>query len=369
MKKFVLFHFLFILLIAVLLFAMAACDKDNVQETPVPTGTEQTGTEQTGTEQTGTEQTGTAQTSTGASEGLHYQINADKTAYRVIGLGICSDLDVVIPATHNGLPVTSIGDYAFNDGGCSYLTSVTIPGSVTSIDDYAFYKCTGLTSVTIGNGVTSIVGGAFHECYKLVEVYNQSSLTITKGSTGNGYVGYYAKNIYTTPGGSKLSTDANGYILYTDGADKILIGYTGSGTELVLPSDITEIYQYAFYQCTGLASITIPNGVTSIGDRVFSRCTGLTSITIPDSVTSVGDSAFYNCTGLTSVTIGNGVTSIGSSAFSGCRGLTSVTFTNTSGWYRTNTEGASSGTDMTVTDASTNATNLKSSYDYYWYRK
>ena len=61
---------------------------------------------------------------------------------------------VVIPETYEGLPVTSIGDYAF--AYCDSLTSVTIPDSVTSIGNRAFYDCSGLTSVTIPDGVTSI---------------------------------------------------------------------------------------------------------------------------------------------------------------------------------------------------------------------
>ena len=86
--------------------------------------------------------------------------------------------------------------------------------------------------------------------------------------------------------------------------------------------------------------------------------------------TSIGDYAFVWCSRLTSITIGNGVTSIGRYAFYNCSGLTSITFANTSGWYVTETSGASSGTNMSVTNASTNATNLRSTYSaYYWYRK
>ena len=69
--------------------------------------------------------------------------------------------DVVIPSATNGLPVTSIGDYAFDD---STLTNVTIPGSVTNIGSYAFVECTNLASVTMSNGVINIGGGTFQAC-------------------------------------------------------------------------------------------------------------------------------------------------------------------------------------------------------------
>ena len=78
---------------------------------------------------------------------------------------------------------------------------------------------------------------------------------------------------------------------------------------------VTSIGSYAFWNCSGLTSITIPNSVTSIGGYAFRNCSGLTSITIPNSVTTIGNSAFSGCSGLTSITIPNSVTRIGSSAF------------------------------------------------------
>jgi hypothetical protein len=69
---------------------------------------------------------------------------------------------------------------------------------------------------------------------------------------------------------------------------------------VTIGSSVTSIGQQAFYNCSGLTSVTIPNSVTSIGEYAFSGCTGLTSVTIPNSVTSIGERAFYECSGLTS---------------------------------------------------------------------
>ncbi len=294
----------------------------------------------------------------------------------------------------------SIGSYAFYN--CSQITGMTIPDSVESIGYSAFYSCESLASVTIGSGVKSIGSSAFEGCYKLVEVYNLSSLNITKGSTSNGYVGYYALDIYTSVNEeSKLHTTDDGYVFYADGSTIYLMGYDGSDTELTLPAGYNgsnyEIYKYAFEDCTSLTSITIPDSVKSIGAYAFADCsslesvtigngvesidvgafyycTSLESITIPDSVESIGHYAFYKCTSLTSITIPDSVTSIGEGAFYECSSLESITFEDTSTWYRTTYStdwiNKTGGTQTIVTYTSTNATYFTGTYDnYYWYKK
>ena len=199
-----------------------------------------------------------------------------------------------------------LGYYVFE--GCSGLTSLTIPSSVTEIGNWAFFGCSGLTSLTIPSGVTSIGDSAFSGCSGL------TSLTIPSGVTS---IGYYAFD-----GCSRLTS------LTIPSSVTEIGGYAFSGcsglTSLTIPSGVTSIGGYAFYDCSGLTSLTIPSSVTEIGRYAFYGCSGLINLTIPSSVTSIGDWAFEGCSGLINLTIPSSVTSIGDWAFEGCSGLTSI---------------------------------------------
>lgn len=138
----------------------------------------------------------------------------------------------------------------------------TIPGSVTSIANWAFYRCTRLGGVIIPDSVTSIGDQAFEQC---------TSLTST-----------------------------------TIGAGVTLIG------------------SRAFFQCSSLTSVVIPDHVTTIGSMAFANCWSLTTARIGASVASIGSNAFAYCNSLTHVKIPNSVTLLGVAAFSDCASLTSV---------------------------------------------
>ena len=216
-------------------------------------------------------------------------------------------------------------DYTIKDGtriiaggsffGCTSLTSVTIPNSVTNIGNKAFYNCKSLTSITIPNNVTSIGDETFYDCESLTNVIIGNSVIS---------IGYNAfvncKSLTSVTFGKNLTSISFGAFQFCT-----------SLTSVTIPNSVTSIGESAFYNCTSLTNIAIPNSVTIIDDYAFENCTSLTSViignsvTIPNSVTSIGYSAFYKCISLTSVTIGNSVARIDDSAFSNCTSLTSVT--------------------------------------------
>lgn len=111
--------------------------------------------------------------------------------------GCTSLTSIMIPDS-----ITSIGDGAFQD--CTNLTSITIPDSVTSIGGGAFGNCTSLTSVTIGNSVTSINPGAFSNCTNLNEI---TCFATTAPSIQNGTFANVKQNgILKVPAGSDYSS-------------------------------------------------------------------------------------------------------------------------------------------------------------------
>ncbi len=125
-------------------------------------------------------------------------------------------------------------------------------------------------------------------------------------------------------------TTSDGLVYSISSGLVTITDYTGSATEVVIPSEIegypvTSIGESTFYECNSLTDVIIPDSVTSIGESAFEYCTELTSITIPEGVTSIAYRTFYKCIKLSSVTIPMTVTSIGDYAFYDCRPLTSIT--------------------------------------------
>ena len=126
---------------------------------------------------------------------------------------------------------------------------------------------------------------------------------------------------------------------------------------LIIPSSVTSIRDYAFSGCSSLISVTIPSSVTCIGGSAFSSCSGLTSITIPSSITSIGNEAFSGCTNLKDIT--SEITDVfvtGTNAFVGCENATLhvpagtyVAYSGRADWNRIiHIEEAAEGSQMTL---------------------
>jgi len=293
--------------------------------------------------------------------------------------------------TINGT-LTGIGKYAFQ---ATKLTSFNVPGTVKRIDQYAFYNVTSLNTLTLGEGVERIEKSAFLRT-SIAELVipstvrfigssafsNISTLTsVTCNSTdieievyaGYSSSGYTGINPFdSTPW---YTNQPDGYVRFGN----TLISYKGTipeNTSLVIPTGITRVSAYAFYNQMGIVSVVIPDSVESVGASAFSGCknvkeitgpaefmsrnvfsistnngmthivkvtitsgkaitngalegaSSLESLEIADSVETIGERAFYNCDKLTTVVLPANLKEIGKTAFSSCNELASVTFKN-----------------------------------------
>ena len=111
--------------------------------------------------------------STSYSKGL--EIAPDSRGdYVVMGIGTCTDKNIIIPSEYEGHPVLGIHFNAFMD--CSFIESVIIPNSVRYICSKAFKNCTSLTSIKISDSVLSIGEYVFDGCTSLVSIEIPSSI-------------------------------------------------------------------------------------------------------------------------------------------------------------------------------------------------
>lgn len=177
----------------------------------------------------------------------NFKYTIENNEITVTGIGYQAT-DIVIPAELFGLPVTKINENAFKG---TYLTSISLPGTIKEVSAEMFKNCDYLESVTLGEGITSIGDNTFNGCKKLKSI--------------------------------------------------------------VIPSTVTSIGVAAFSDCSNLQSVTLPEGLTEIRDSLFNSCS-LTYIDIPSTVTSIGDRAFYN-SNLVGINLPAGLKSIGNYAF------------------------------------------------------
>ena len=292
-----------------------------------------------------------------------------------------SAASVAIPATIDGLPVTSIGDNAFFN--MSWITSLIIPSGVQSIGFGSFagtgittlhlpasvisfsnstYACYGLATitvdpasaafvsvdgilydkalqtlircpsareqaVTIPDTVTSIGYAAFIHCSKLTAIIGLQP-TASIGWDAFSYCNnlrYMLEPSADTAPGDYLTYTIQSH--YVNGI--IITGHSGTGTAVAIPGMILDrpvvgIGSDAFNTHTLLESISIPDSVTGIGNASFANCTNLKSITLPAGVTYIGFNAFQYCMSLTSITLPESLNHFGAVCFFGSSHLVAI---------------------------------------------
>ena len=239
-------------------------------------------------------------------------------AYKVNARNKKTITEIIIPSFYNGLPVAMIASQGFSF--CENLVSVTIPDSVTKIDNNGFSNCTKLVSVTIPDSVTEIGHSTFMRCQSL------KSLTIPKSVTKIGrllFVHCTALEALSVEEGNPVYHSDGNCIIET--ATKTLV--YGCKTS-VIPDDgsVTKIGERAFF-LSSVESIVIPAPVTEIGYHAFDRSENLAEVSLGSSVEIIEESAFLS-TALTHVVFPTSIREIRSNAFSGCTALKYITFSD-----------------------------------------
>ncbi len=219
---------------------------------------------------------------------------------KVIGFDVDSAWHVNFPAFGYciGVKNVTIAEGAKIIGGfygCTGLTEIEIPNSVTNIDAHAFSDCTELVNVNMPTDIKVIGEYAFSGCHKLLKLEWLPGVT----------VGQYA---------FQNCSSWQGVFNVPEGVTEIAPGtfYGCSGLQQVnLPESLTKVGERLFQNCTSLEEVSLPHGLTNISRNMFEKCRMLKNVVIPDTVTIIDHEAFWDCKSLTELVIPHGVTTLG----------------------------------------------------------
>ncbi len=298
----------------------------------------------------------------GTLDGLTYQKYADHV---VISKGDPTLTDVVIPETIEGLPVTRIGNNAFEEAAvttlklppalqeigefaffqCGKLTAVDIPGTVAVVEKNAFGNCSALVDLTLHEGTRELRQGAFSTC-GFTSVTLPESLGVLRAGAFSWcskleevnfperQVDVYSGVFSETPW-LRAMREKDPLVIVNG---TLIDGYTCKG-DVVIPDDVTIISAEAFSLNMGITSVVVPASVKDIWDRTFSYCLNLEKVEIRGA-RYIGPEAFGTCTKLTDVKLPGTLTEVGEDAFDGITTRMSWQFGGTQEQYKAITVGA-----------------------------
>ncbi len=263
---------------------------------------------------------------------------------KLIRNGICAIL-LALAVAVTQIPVnqaTAATDFLMDNSILVKYTgtekSVSIPNTVKSIGDEAFYDCDTLETVIIPTSVEKISFGAFADCSSLKEIIIPSNVEVVENSVFNNCTSLkeitIGKDVKDWGNGvfagcnslKKLSVaKGNSHFLAEDG-----ILYSGDKTVIYemlptreketysMPNSVVKIKPHAFWGCSDLKDVTLSNKLEEISSYSFANCNGLENVTIPYSVKRIDIKAFSDCINLGKISVPLSVNYIHDTAFDGC---------------------------------------------------
>lgn len=240
---------------------------------------------------------------------LSYSLSTDGTSYILVGKGSAYDINIKIPSTYEGKPVTEIANYAFMN---SNISTLEMPSSITKIGDLAFENCKYLYKITLSSQLESIGTYCFSKCSELSEIKIPNSVTFIGESAFE-----QCNKLSYVKLSSKITTIEPG----------TFIGCSSLET-IVFPESLTRIGGDAFHGCESLKQVELKN-ISTIESYTFAYCSSLKEITIPESVELIDTGAFLECSSLETITITTGLKRIKESAFKNCTSLNTIYYSGT----------------------------------------
>ena len=250
--------------------------------------------------------------------------------------------EAVIPSEIDGHIINMVEVDCFKDN--PNLKKVTLPDTITVLEDYAFYLCSGLEEINIPESVQKFGFQTFYGCAKLKEISVPAGLTEIEGYTFDGCTSLEAIHVDKNNQNYK---DDDGILFTKDGTDLITYPSAKTGNYYSVPETCTKLEGYAFmanpylerielnnvqemgedifYCCTALKEMTIPEGITMLTGSIFGNCTSLEHVTLPESLETIGSGCFYSCVSLKEISIPEKVSTINDNAFFNCPSLTKIT--------------------------------------------
>jgi len=285
------------------------------------------------------------------SEGLEYQMHPDGKTAMFIGFGTCTDENVVIASTYNGVPVTEMHNDRYYSGvpayqnGSVYAKSIKVSETVESIYSGVFEVCPNLKSVYIGENVKYLrpfnPNNKNDRNLEEIIVHPDNRYFFVKG---NCLIETQSKTLIVSYQEAVIPDDGSvrtiGALAFSFYPYKNIVipesirnidsmAFVASSLEsVVLPKSLKKLADNAFVDCKELKRVDF-NGYTEVPFGMFHNARSLTEVVGLENITAIGNYAFTGCDSLEEITLGAGLTEIGQQAFYANFNLKTINFAGT----------------------------------------